>query len=133
LCTSDWAHEEQEEDPCVTKILTFPFEHNFAIPSSKRKLTIKFILEQLKQLGASIPAPSLSSASSTSLTLSPLIVIHLPCQKDALLSHFPKVAEALSPPTTFSLRQKQSCTPNTHSSFRKGYEGVMHSHGLGAA
>jgi len=31
--------------------------------------------------------------------LSPLIVICLPCQKDALLSHFTKVAEALSPST----------------------------------
>jgi len=71
--------------------------------------SIKFMLEQLqelKRLGASIPAPSLSSASSISLTLSPLKVIHLPCQKDALLSHFAKVAEALSPSTAFSLRQK---------------------------
>jgi len=63
-------------------------------------------LRELKQLEASIPAPSLSSASSASLTLSPLIVLCLPLQKDALLSHFAKVAEALSPLTTFSLRQK---------------------------
>jgi len=55
-----------------------------AIPSSRRKLTIKFMLEklrELKQLGASIPAPSLSSASSPPLTLSPLIVIHLPLRR----------------------------------------------------
>jgi len=66
-------------------------------------------LGELKWLGASIPAPSLSSASSPSLTLSPRIVIRLPCQKDALLSHFAEVAEALSPSeliTTFSSRQK---------------------------
>jgi len=103
-----WAHEEQEEDPSVTKILNFLSEQNVAIPSSRRKLTIKFMLEQLrelKRLGASIPAPSLSSASSPSLTLSPLIAIHLPHQKDALLSHFTKVAEALPPSTTFSLGQ----------------------------
>jgi len=43
---------------------------------------------------------SLSSASSPSLTLSPLRVIPLPCQKDALLSHFAEIAEALSPSTT---------------------------------
>jgi len=83
----------------VTKILNFLSEYNIAIPSSRKKLIIKFMLEQLlelKWLGASIPPPSLSSASSASLTLSPLIVIHLPCQKDALLSHFAEVAEALS-------------------------------------
>jgi len=97
----------------VTKIINFLSELNVAIPSSRRKLTIKFMLEQLRELkwlGASIPAPSLSSASSPSLTLSPHIVIHLPHQKDALLSHFAKVAEALSPSTTlittFSSRQK---------------------------
>jgi len=70
------AGEEQEEDSRVTKIIKFLSEHNVAIPSSRRKLTIKFMLEKLqklKQLGASIPAPSLSSASSASLTLSPLI------------------------------------------------------------
>jgi len=51
-------YEEQEEGPCVTKILNFLSEHNIAIPSSRRKLTIKFMLEklqELKQLGASIP------------------------------------------------------------------------------
>jgi len=112
------AHEEQEEDPRVTKILNFFSECNIAIPSSRRKLTIKFVLEklqELKQLVASIPAPSLSSASSPSLTLPLLIVVHLPPQKDALLSHFAEVAEALSQSTTlitppplkaFSLRQK---------------------------
>jgi len=109
------AHEEQEEDPRVKKILNFLSEHNVAIPSSRRKLTIKFMVEklqELKWLGASIPAPSLSSASSPSLmlTLSPCIVICLPHQKDALLSHFAEVAEALSPSTTliktFSSRQK---------------------------
>jgi len=41
------AHEEQEEDPCVTKILNFLSECNVAIPSSRRKLTIKFMLEKL--------------------------------------------------------------------------------------
>jgi len=41
------AHEEQEEDPRVTKILNFLSEHIIAIPSSRRKLTIKFMLEQL--------------------------------------------------------------------------------------
>jgi len=41
------AHEEQEKDPCVTKILNFLSESNVAIPSSRRKLTIKFMLEQL--------------------------------------------------------------------------------------
>ena len=97
----------------MTKILNFLSERNVAIPSSRRKLTIKFMLEQLRELkwlGASIPAPSLSSASSPSLTLSPRIVIRLPRQKDALLSHFTEVAEALSPSTTlittFSSRQK---------------------------
>jgi hypothetical protein len=97
----------------VTKILNFLSERNVAIPSSRRKLTIKFMLEQLqelKRLGASIPPPSLSSASSPSLTLSPCIAIRLPHQKDALLSHFAKVAEALSPSTTlitaFSSRHK---------------------------
>jgi hypothetical protein len=82
----------------VTKILNFLSECNIAIPSSRRKLAIKFMLEQLqelKRLGASIPAPS--SASSP---LSPCIVIYLPLQKDALLSHFAEVAEALSPSTT---------------------------------
>jgi len=34
------AHQEQEEDPRVTKILNFLSEHNVAIPSSRRKLTI---------------------------------------------------------------------------------------------
>jgi len=67
-------------------------------------------LQELKQLGASIPPPSLSFASSPSLPLSPRIVICLPHQKDALLSHFAEVAEALSPSTTlittFSSRQK---------------------------
>jgi len=74
LCTTGLAQEEQEEDSCVT--LNFLSEHNIAILSSRRKLTIKFMLEQLqelKRLGASIPAPSLSSASSPSLTLSPLL------------------------------------------------------------
>jgi len=109
--------EEQEEDPRVTKILKFLSERNVAIPSSRRKLTIKFMLDQLrelKRLGASMPPPSLSSASSSLLTLSPLLVIRLPRQKDALLSHFAEVAEALSPssttlitpPLTFSSRQK---------------------------
>jgi len=68
---------------------------NVAIPSSRRKLTTKFMLEKLQELrwlGASIPAPSLS--------LSPLLVIHLSHQKNALLSHFAEVAEALSPSTT---------------------------------
>jgi len=54
-------------------------------------------------------------------------------QKDALLSHFAEVAEALSPSTTlitpppltiFSSRQNQSCPPNTHSYV--SYEGAMH-------
>jgi len=60
------------------KILNFLSECNFAISSSRRKLAIKFMLEQLqelKRLGDSILAPSLSSASSPSLTLSPLTVI----------------------------------------------------------
>jgi len=97
----------------VMKILNFLSERKVAIPSSRRKLTIKFVLEQLqelKRLGASIPAPSFSSASSPSLTLSPRIVICLPRQNDALLSHFAEVAEALSPSTTlittFSSSQK---------------------------
>jgi len=50
----------------VTKILNFLSEHNVAIPSSRRKLAIKYMLEklqELKGLEASIPAPSLSSAS----------------------------------------------------------------------
>jgi len=78
----------------VMKILNFLSEHNVAILPSRRKLTIKFMLEQLqelKRLGASIPPPSLSSASSPSLALSPCIVIHLPRQKDALLSHFAEI------------------------------------------
>jgi len=56
---------------CEPQILNFLSEHNIAIPSSRRKLAIKFMLgplPELKQLGASIPAPSLSSASSASLT-----------------------------------------------------------------
>jgi len=61
---------------------------------------------KLKWLGASIPLPSLSSASRASLTLSPLIVICLPCHKDALLSHF-AVAGSLSPSTTLSLQKKE--------------------------
>jgi len=113
-----WAYEEQEEDPCVMKILNFLSGHNVAIPPSRRKLATKFMLEKLrvlKWLGASIPALSLSSNSSPTLTLSQFIVIHIPHQKDALLSHFAEVAEALSqsttlitpPPfTTFSSRQK---------------------------
>jgi len=59
LCTRGQAHEEQEKDPHVTKILNFLSEQNIAIPSSRRKLTIKFMLEQLQELkwlGASIPA-----------------------------------------------------------------------------
>jgi len=40
------AHEELEEDPHVTKTLNLS-EHNIAIASSRRKPTIKFMLEQL--------------------------------------------------------------------------------------
>jgi len=41
---TSWAREEKEEDPHVTKIFNFLSEHNVAIPSSTRKLTIKFML-----------------------------------------------------------------------------------------
>jgi len=44
--------------------------------------------------------------SSPSLTLSPLIVTHLPHQKDALLSHFAEVGEALYPSTTLITKTK---------------------------
>lgn len=58
----------QEEDPRVTKILTFLAERNVAMPVNRR-LTVKFMLDQLrqlKQLGATTPAQSLSLASSSS-------------------------------------------------------------------
>jgi hypothetical protein len=58
----------QEEDPRVTKILTFLAERNVAMPTNRR-LTVKFMLDQLrqlKQLGATTPAQSLSLASSSS-------------------------------------------------------------------
>jgi len=67
-----WAHEEQEEDPSVTKILNFLCEHNIAIPSSRRKLSIKFMLEKLQELkGLGLEAEERDSvgmeAPSTSL------------------------------------------------------------------
>jgi len=43
-----WTHEEQQEDPCVTKILKFLAELNIAIPSSRRKLIIKSMLRAEK-------------------------------------------------------------------------------------
>jgi len=97
----------------VTKILNFLSEHNVGCATLPYHQAGGNLMLELKQLGASIPAPSLSSASSPSLALSPLIVICLPHQKDALLSHFTEVAEALSPPTTFSLRQNNLVCP-TH-------------------
>jgi hypothetical protein len=95
------------------------------------------MLEQLQELKW-LPAPSLSSASSPSLTLSPLIVIHLPCQKDALLSHFAKVAKALSPSTlppltTFSSRQTTAlANQNEGTQFNGDIARGYASHGLGA-
>jgi len=87
-----------------------------------KKLTVNFMLNQLRQL---------KQSSSFLLTIK-----ILPCRKDDLLYHFGQVIEALSPlmtllpatAVTTSLNKQNAPTNVTC----EGYKRVLH-HGLGAA